>query len=45
MIFGRFVVQHVVILCAKGQLCSCYLWGDIVISYMPNFVCSHEPCY
>ena len=31
MIFRRSVVQHVVIVCAKGQLCSCKCWGDIVI--------------
>ena len=44
MIFGVSVVQHVVIVCAKGQLCSCKSWGDIVI-YVPNFICTREPYY
>ena len=34
MIVGRFVVHlHVVILCAKGQLCSCKMFGDHCYSY------------
>ena len=31
MIFGGSVVQHVAIVCAKGQICSCKRWGDMVI--------------
>ena len=30
MIFGGSVVQRVIV-CVKGQLCSCKRWGDIVI--------------